>query len=298
MKQLPSLNGLRAVSIGIVILDHLLQFNLRLGSNVRLFVLSDGRFGVNVFFVISGFLITSLLLEEEKDAGKISVRNFYVRRILRIFPAYYFLLLTFGYLQLIGYLNVPPIFWIMLLTYTRYIRIRGEDYTGHAWSLSVEENFYFLWPAAFRAGDRQRKGVALFFVVIGPLVRTFLFLHPVEWIGTDSLFVRIAAIAMGCLVALHRDKLLQWLTPRWPKLLYPAIIALFLLSDILRFSNLHGFGVVFVPFGGTIGSISNLVIALIMLYSVYGPQGIWYKLLNSKPFNFLGILSYSMYLWQ
>src|SRR5579871_4579551 len=144
MKQLPSLNGLRAISITIVILDHLLRLNLRLSTWLSLCPLFDGGLGVNVFFVISGFLITSLLLAEERVTGTISIKNFYIRRIFRIFPAYYFLLLAYAYLAWLGYLNIRPVFWIMLLTYTRYIRILGEIYTAHAWSLSVEENFYFL----------------------------------------------------------------------------------------------------------------------------------------------------------
>lgn len=93
----PSLNGLRAISILFVILQHLQSqsgvFNtlaLPKWLNPFLFTIQDGSLGVNIFFVISGFLISSLLLNEEKQTGTISLKSFYLRRTFRIFPAYYF----------------------------------------------------------------------------------------------------------------------------------------------------------------------------------------------------------------
>jgi len=98
---LPSISGLRAISILMVIIVH-----ATIHGNFKIFkiskiaftlktILGNGNLGVNIFFVISGFLITYLLIEEEKTQGKISLRSFYLRRILRIFPAYYFLLLFY-----------------------------------------------------------------------------------------------------------------------------------------------------------------------------------------------------------
>src|SRR6476660_6758228 len=87
-KYIPSLNGLRALSIGIVIAVHC-------GFKTFDSPLAGGQFGVNIFFVLSGFLITLLLLEEEKLSTGISLKKFYLRRILRIFPAYYILLITY-----------------------------------------------------------------------------------------------------------------------------------------------------------------------------------------------------------
>src|ERR1700731_4127363 len=122
MERLPSLNGLRAISIAIVISFHLIRFNLDVDPTPFLhFPIFDGQFGVNVFFVISGFLITSLLLNEEKEKGGISLKNFYTRRTLRIFPAYLFLLFAYWCLQLMGYLKVPQSAWVTALTYTKYV---------------------------------------------------------------------------------------------------------------------------------------------------------------------------------
>jgi peptidoglycan/LPS O-acetylase OafA/YrhL len=187
---------------------------------------------------------------------------------------------------------------VLLLTYTRYIRILGEIYTAHAWSLSVEENFYFFWPAVFRMGDQTRKNVALFLVGIVPAIRIFLFLHPASWIGEDSLFVRIDAIAMGCCTALYKDEILAKLERYWSRLFYLSIAVLFLLPWAGQFAFTHGFAIVLVPYGVLDGFIANTLIVTIMLYSIYGPKGVVFRILNSKIFNFIGILSYSIYLWQ
>ena len=107
----PSIDGLRAISIIMVILNHLLS-NFKEVSNIlfsniilkSIFrILSDGQLGVNIFFLISGFLITSILLNEELNS-EISIRNFYIRRTLRIFPAYYFLLLVYFILQYFNFI--------------------------------------------------------------------------------------------------------------------------------------------------------------------------------------------------
>jgi len=99
MKKLPSLNGLRALSIIIVILFHLLPYDFNTDPSIMVLIpFLNGRFGVNIFFVISGFLITTLLMNEEKRTGSNSLKGFFLRRSLRILPAYYFLL--FAYLIL------------------------------------------------------------------------------------------------------------------------------------------------------------------------------------------------------
>src|SRR6476659_7374830 len=123
IKKLPSLNGLRAISILLVIASHYVMYYF----NVNHVPLDDtlvsfnlGHLGVNVFFVISGFLITSLLLREEEVAGNISLKNFYARRTIRIFPAYYFVLIVYGVLQLLHIISISKTSWITAITYTKY----------------------------------------------------------------------------------------------------------------------------------------------------------------------------------
>jgi len=99
---IPSLNGLRAISILMVVASHLYRHNFLpdnvLVRSIRLWFF-NGALGVNVFFIISGFLITGLLIGEKENYGKISLKKFYLRRTIRIFPAYYFLLIVYSALQ-------------------------------------------------------------------------------------------------------------------------------------------------------------------------------------------------------
>jgi peptidoglycan/LPS O-acetylase OafA/YrhL len=298
MKKLPSLNGLRAISITIVILFHLFRFNIRLDQDTMLRIpLFNGRFGVNVFFVISGFLITSLLLNEEEQAGSISLRNFYSRRVLRIFPAYFFLLFVYFILQSAGYLHIPGMAWLTALTYTKYLSY-GEFYISHAWSLSIEENFYLFWPMVFLAGDKVRKDVATYLILIVPLIRLFIYYNPLQWVSEQSIFIRIDSIATGCYIALYRKEILARLDHHWNRCFYGSLFAIFLVPWLSYLCAGTYLRFVFVLFGELTGTIANVAIAIIMLYSVYGPKGGWHKLLNSKAFNYVGILSYSLYLWQ
>lgn len=298
-EKLPSLNGLRAVSIIIVLLFHLLRFTFDINLDIVFRIpIFNGRFGVNVFFVVSGFIITTLLLEEERKIGEISFRNFYARRSLRIFPAYYFLLLVYLGLQLLSVIQIPLSAWVTALTYTKYLNYHIEYYTSHAWSLSVEENFYFIWPLIFKAGDKTRKRMAALLIILPIFTRVFINYHPLDWLDEQSVFIRIDAIAIGCLVALYRSEITARLESRWNDLAFYSVILLFLIPWLDSLAEGTFLELIFVCFGVLTGIFANILIAAILLYSVYGPKGNWYKLLNSQLFNYIGILSYSLYLWQ
>ena len=299
MQKLPSLYGLRALSITIVILAHLTRFSIPTNQDVMLRIpIFNGQFGVTVFFLISGFLITFLLLQEEERNGSISLKGFYIRRVLRIFPAYFFLLSIYFILQLLGYLHIPKAAWITSLTYTKYLNPRAEFYTGHAWSLSIEENFYLFWPLILMLGDKVRKDAAAYLVLVVPFIRLYVYLYPVDWINDLSIFTRIDAIVMGCYLAIYRNALLARMRSHWNALFYGSLFLLFLLPWFELETKSTYLNLFFVLFGGVSGTISSILIAIIMLYSVYGPEGLWYKMLNSRIFNYIGILSYSLYLWQ
>ena len=151
-ERIPSLDGLRALSIAMVLLAHLAgtqSFPLPASAG-RL--LGLGELGVHVFFVISGFLITGLLMDELKSSGHISLGNFYFRRTLRIFPAYYVFVAAIWLAGRAGWLQLAPHDVVHAVTYTsNYYPARSWSF-GHTWSLSVEEQFYLLWPA--RPGAR------------------------------------------------------------------------------------------------------------------------------------------------
>jgi len=299
MERLPSLNGLRAISIIIVLLFHLFRFNIVINQDIAARIpILNGRFGVNIFFVISGFIITTLLLREEKRFGKISIKHFYIRRTLRIFPAYYFLLFFYLILQLAGYISISGSAWATALTYTKYLNYKEEYYTSHAWSLAIEENFYLLWPLIFTLGDKIRKRLAAFFILLPPFIRLYSHYHPFPWLSEQSIFIRIDAIAIGCFVALFNNEIVEKIKQNWNTLFLCSLGILFLLPWLAALVSYTPLELIFIFFGVLTGIIANIIITAIMLYSVYGPKGRWYKLLNSKIFNYIGILSYSLYLWQ
>ena len=141
MQRIPSLDGLRAISITLVILSHLVKW-----KHISLEVLgSYGALGVHVFFVLSGYLITNLLLHEYERSSTISLRDFYIRRAYRIFPA------AFVFLVVVIILYWQQIRWYhaaAALLYVANMDMARPWIFGHLWSLSIEEQFYLLWPFA------------------------------------------------------------------------------------------------------------------------------------------------------
>lgn len=238
MKKIPSLNGLRAISITIVILYHLLTITFRFDTaKVSRILIFNGLIGVNIFFVISGFLITALLLNEEAKAGHVSIANFYTRRMLRIFPAYFFMLAVYFVLQLAGILYIPGISWLTALTYTKYLNAAHDHYTAHAWSLSVEESFYLIWPMVFTMGSKFRELVIYLLIGAVPVIRLFVFIHPVNWITQNPIFTREDSIAVGCFFALYKTKILTLIEPIWNRVSVCSLVALFSIPWIDYFAR-------------------------------------------------------------
>src|SRR5438034_718829 len=171
-RRIPSLDGLRAVSIALVVLGHLCGtsgFALP-GSFAN--TLALGELGVGVFFVISGFLITKLLLEEAEGTGRISLLRFYLRRTFRIFPPYYAFILVLIVLDAARWITLSSGDLVHTLTYTANYHAGRSWNVGHAWSLSVEEQFYLLWPPVLLVlGRWGGLRVALAFIAAAPLVR-------------------------------------------------------------------------------------------------------------------------------
>jgi peptidoglycan/LPS O-acetylase OafA/YrhL len=155
VQQLPSLNGWRAVSILLVLGSHTsMMQGVPLKFSHLLGILFEGNLGVRFFFTISGFLITWLMLKEEAEFGHVSLKNFYIRRTLRIWPVYFSYVALLGVLQVFGVLVQDQFVWRGLLTFTRnFYDKMSESYvdgvSGHCWSLSIEEQFYFFWPLIF-----------------------------------------------------------------------------------------------------------------------------------------------------
>ena len=150
-KRIPSLDGLRTISIAMVFFGHLYGTAGYPKNAVTEYLAQYAHVGVQVFFVISGFLITSLLKRERERTGRINFGNFYLRRTLRIFPAAFFYITVVAIVAHPGYLAFA-------YTYMMCYAGQGRPWLlGHLWSLSVEEQFYLLWPLAVAFAFSKRQ---------------------------------------------------------------------------------------------------------------------------------------------
>ncbi len=284
----PGLDGLRCLSIVLVVTYHV--------GGLSWGLVRRGYLGVTLFFAISGFLITSLLLREVEEHGAISLRRFYARRSLRIFPLYYAVLLAYVVLTALFekapevraefFGNVPS-----FLTYTSnwfVPAVHDRRITFYfAWSLATEEQFYLLWPAAIRVG--HRRGAVAF--MAGLLAISLLARGGViaGWLDGTALPVRILAsisppICLGSLAAyavrsptgfavLHRV-----LGRRWaPPLLMAAVLV--------------GIGVERTP----MVLLWPLVVALVVACCLSTDDPLR-PVLTWAPVRFVGTISYGIYL--
>jgi peptidoglycan/LPS O-acetylase OafA/YrhL len=295
LRQIPSLDGLRAVSIVLVFLGHIA--GTRNAPHFLHHLEHAGNLGVKVFFAISGFLITTLLLRELAGTGRIRLSSFYARRSLRIFPAFYTYVAVITMLVGLGLIALQPGDWLHAVTYTMNYHEKRAWYLNHLWSLAVEEQFYLIWPALIvLLGPRDALRGAMASVLLAPLVRLIM------WRYLDSSptaltreFQAVAdSLATGCLLA----GCYHWLgTQRWyvgvaSSPLFPIIPAAGVVTALA--TNVLGRGAYYI-FGQ---SIANIAIVIGIDYCVRFPSSPIGRVLNTRPLVWVGILSYSLYLWQ
>ncbi len=276
------------------------NFDGALAQNSRLL---DGQFGVTVFFIISGFLITTLLMNEEARNGIISLRNFYLKRVLRIFPVYFILLLVYLVLQSAGILHFTPVSWLTSLTYTKDFKWNSDWETAHLWSLSIEEQFYLFWPLVFIYWKKRRVKFAFFIVLLSPVCRV-LGMKAQPGFDEFSIFQHCDAIMWGCIFAIYHNRIFSFIQKitagkKW-LLLSPFLflLALDLFVQANHALNLH-LGFLIVPLIGSLtGTLACIAIGMVIIVSIHYSNNIWFKLLNTRLLNYIGILSYSLYIWQ
>lgn len=304
--RIPYLDGLRAFSIATVVLGHSKDFIpfFKTKAAIPVDAVADGRFGVRVFFVLSGFLITTLLLNEIEKTGRISITGFYERRIARIFPAFYTYLLTLLVLSMFHVIGMNWQDMVTAVTYTwNYGSLWGVpsgptgEVLGHLWTISLEEQFYLFWPACLIfAGTRRARGVAIACVSIFPLLRiASYFLIPstrgqlimMFHTGADTiLWGAIAAFAcQGGALERMRDTKYRAAVP------WLCALAVFVIRPILEF-KIRGAAVIISP------TLESICIVLFIFWLLSGEGGFLRRGLDSWPMVQLGLISYSLYLWQ
>jgi peptidoglycan/LPS O-acetylase OafA/YrhL len=182
--------------------------------------------GVTCFFVLSGFLITYLLLSEERKTSSINLKSFYWRRLLRIWPLYYgWTLLVFFALPYAPFLSFPALgtaldghFWprfawfVALCPQVAVSLYPHPPFGGPLWSVGVEECFYFTWPATLKSLSRKTLPYALGLAILGmPVLRHFIYHLAPERIYTLAAYCRVDCMAVGALFAWMRFEKNHWL---------------------------------------------------------------------------------------
>lgn len=307
-KRIPSLDGLRAISIMLVVFSHSYK-------SVHKYI-DFGNLGVRFFFIISAYLITGILFKDVVER-KFSIKKFYFKRILRTFPAFYFYLFSvFTLLYFLGLFEWEQL-WrapVYLENYhPRSLWNSNQWFIGHSWSLAVEEQFYLLISFVFFYFNRKRFEakyllyIFLTIVVLVPLLRiSYMYFVSIPDVFRGSIhrsFETVAdSLAVGSLLAIipfnkilehkyfifFRDKL-------WVILVLVLLISFFNSSFAVEliglktryFYNLFGI------------TIINILLGLLMVNVIaYPKMTVFSRMLNHKILVKIGLLSYSIYLWQ
>ncbi len=278
MNRIPSLDGVRAIAISLVVMGHWAE--VRFQSDMAGSFASLGR---RIFFVLSGYLITVLLMKEYGKTSTIGLRRFYVRRAYRILPA-----------AIVFMVPVFAIFWHELRWYhmaAAALYVVNFDFghpwfLGHLWSISVQEQFYFLWPSVLKKWHRHRVAIVVAVIAFAPVFRVlchFLGLHG----RADETFPAVADIlAIGCLLAFFTGRLPK-IGVGWAALMVLPVGLVPVYVGMMRFHITPVLLFVLWP-------VMHFSIAGLLLHVVQRP----YWILNAKPVAWLGKISYSLYLWQ
>lgn len=288
-RRIPQLDAVRGVAI-LVVMMHNTSMKYAIPHSAKLF--RAGWMGVDLFFVLSGFLITGILLDTKGSAGYF--KNFYVRRVLRIWPLYYSLI--FFMFVIVRFLNPSQYhavsetsspWWAYLLFLQNFV---GPISTGAAgplgvtWSLAIEEQFYLIWPLAVRfCSSRQLRCVAIVEICISPALRYYLALHHVDLY--TNVFCRLDGLMAGALLALlvRAD---QFVSSKLLKRAWVLLVVAASLAFVLE--AFHARWIVF-----SFVALASVSFVYIAMFS----EQKWLQVVMTNRFLvYSGIISYGLYL--
>ncbi|HEX7847781.1 MAG TPA: acyltransferase [Chitinophagaceae bacterium] len=291
----PALDGLRGVAILLVVLYHNFDF-----IKQSFF----GWLGVDLFFVLSGFLITSILMD---DIGKAKfLKNFFTRRVLRIFPLYFLCLIIFLILfplfnwhkkELAFFLDNQWWLWTYLQNWLYSFRLTDDaKMLTHLWSLAVEEQFYLIWPFVILLVKKPKR---LFFIMLALLLltmaaRSVIWLYQVEDLNYTTLytFTRIDGICIGSMIAL----LMRFRPTLIGKNMAAIVLALAAMNFIFYFLNRSSNSYPFLAFVGY--TTFCAMFGLLVYEIVTNSNSLFTKLLSIQPLRFFGKISYGFYIFH
>jgi peptidoglycan/LPS O-acetylase OafA/YrhL len=288
-KYVPAIDGLRALAIGAVIASHF-------GADRFI----PGGFGVTLFFFISGYLITSLMIREYTQSGTVSISSFYIRRFLRLAPALMTMIITvsLAFFALFGFVTVPQISAAALYYMNYYLILGGQADMplGPLWSLSVEEHYYLLFPIIFASAwkYRERFLIGLSAVVVAVLLWR-LALVLVWHVGQDRTYsatdTRIDSILFGAILAAIPKTTFAGVVKyldSWTVMVIAATVILITFlyrNDVFRETARY-----------SLQGIALMPLFYSTLFS--GRLAFARAILETAPFVWIGKLSYSLYLWH
>ncbi|MFV0306131.1 MAG: acyltransferase family protein [Desertimonas sp.] len=284
-------DGMRALAVMLVIQGHT---GYTQGRYEAFRGINDG---VAVFFVMSGFLITGLLLKEERNGG-IALGRFYARRALRLIPPLLVFLVGLAIAEMTGIAQVKPIAYVLALLYLTnygYRADKGRE-TGHLWSLAVEEQFYLTWPLVMRFARRAALGIGLAVLAACVWLRLHPLDHPDRW--SDRYFIpAVDAIVLGAVASLLIVPAARTSPRLRARLGAPEV----LLGAALAYTAVKW---------STIPKVSPTTSAVLLVelqkvgalfalvWICTNQRSLLVRLLELRPIAYLGRISYGVYLWQ
>jgi peptidoglycan/LPS O-acetylase OafA/YrhL len=287
-RRIPQIDGLRAIAILMVFAAH--------AFGVPLFWM-----GVDLFFVLSGYLITGILLrlKENRAAGGSYWKSFYFRRIRRILPPYIAFLLAVSLFFGTHWGHI----WYCYVFFAPNIPLAMGTVTvagmGPLWSLGVEEQFYFAWPWLVLACSKEGlRRVALGIIVVSPLLRAISTpLFSTHFPIYSLTIFRADTLAMGAFVALAASRDPQWIGRHRRMALISSVVALVLLVGLSFLPSFRA-GANSVLFNSIAYSLSAICLGSTLIYVLGMQKGFLHTLLTSSPLTYLGVISYTFYLYH
>jgi peptidoglycan/LPS O-acetylase OafA/YrhL len=305
--RLPGLDGIRALAVARVIAHHffdngpipLASYHFR--APLVAFV-TNSSFGADMFFVLSGFLITWLLLKEERRTGGLNLTRFYTQRALRILPPAIFLVAVLALMNWAGLIEITRWEFLSSMTFVRNYALHGVgSATDHFWSLAIEEQFYILWPLTLVLipSPRWRMAIICTLLVGLPFWRqaNYVMAGGAQFVNVRRSDLHCDPLLMGCALAMIRStplsierlrsRVLQ--SPLVPLICTIAIAAV--LCGVLNLAPLRHLGFLKL-------TIVSVALALVLNYVVEHGDDVLGRILNHPILVGLGTISYSLYLWQ
>jgi peptidoglycan/LPS O-acetylase OafA/YrhL len=279
---MPALDGLRSIAVILVLIYHWLQP-----------VFTGGNIGVDVFFVISGYIITAVLLRELEKTGRIRLRRFYIRRALRLWPALLLMLLVLLIPGLLlspdkgAFLKETASAALYLTPVTQFVFGDAVAYY-HTWTLALEEYFYLLWPIALIAVLRA-KWAWKRIVLVATSAGLVLVLAKIALVaaGTESgSYLRVGGLLLGCAAAVYIKNNPGTIAPRW---FGSAGIILLLAAAVIGS---------YIPLNAVAYLLADIASVALVASLVTRRNSKLASALSVRPMVYVGAISYELYLWH